>query len=253
MKPFRAAPLLLALLFAASCHNLEAPAIEKTTKLTSSGEDSSDDKPKSTEIVIGALSQRVPVIMYHDFVEAGKRKGVYFDCTEDEFREEMQKIKDRGYHPVSVDDLYDHLTSGKQLPPKAIVLTADDNYQGFYDVAWPILKQFGYPCAMFVHTRYVGKTTGRAHMSWDTLKLLLKDPLFTVGSHTVSHPDLTTLDSIALDTELTESKSASRSGTSPTRTARTTTTPRSLCATPAMRWPLRWSTVLLRSRRISSA
>jgi peptidoglycan/xylan/chitin deacetylase (PgdA/CDA1 family) len=162
--------------------------------------------PPSFEICMKSLDQRVPVIMYHDIVEERGPGTVWFDATVKEFSDQMDEIQNRGYQPVSIEQLHDHLTKGTDLPAKAIVLTFDDNYQGFYDYAWPILKQKNFPAAMFVHTKYVGQTTGRAHMSWDTLKKLCEDPLFTVGSHTVSHPDLTTIGPEDVDLELTQAK-----------------------------------------------
>lgn len=164
--------------------------------------------PPSFDICFRALSQRVPVLMYHDVVETRGPGTVWFDSTADEFAQQMQTIKERGYTPVSLDELHKHLTDGTELPAKAIAITFDDNYQGFYDYAWPVLKADNFPVAMFVHTGFVGKKTGRSHMTWDTLKSLCKNPLFTVGSHSVTHPDLTTLDSTSLGTEMTASKAA---------------------------------------------
>jgi biofilm PGA synthesis lipoprotein PgaB len=160
----------------------------------------------SFDICFKSLDQRVPVIMYHDVVKRRGRGTVWFDATVDEFTDQMAEIQSRGYTPVSLDQLHDHLIKGIDLPPKAIVITFDDNYQGFYDYAWPILKEKNFPAAMFVHTGYVGKTTGRAHMSWGTLKKLCEEPLFTVGSHTITHPDLTTLTPEEVEQELTQSK-----------------------------------------------
>jgi peptidoglycan/xylan/chitin deacetylase (PgdA/CDA1 family) len=155
-----------------------------------------------------AMDQRVPVIMYHDIREERGPGSVWFDCTRAEFEDQMKTIRDRGYQPVSLDDLHKHLTEGARLPNKAIVLTFDDNYQGFYDIAWPMLKEANYPAAIFVHTGYVGDRKHRPHMTWDTLLSLSKSPLITIASHTVHHPDLTTLSSDQIAQEMTDSKAA---------------------------------------------
>jgi peptidoglycan/xylan/chitin deacetylase (PgdA/CDA1 family) len=159
------------------------------------------------EIGMAAMGQRTPVIMYHDIIERRGKGSVWFDCTTDEFKKGMDLIVERGYTPVSLKDLHEHLTTGKSLPPKAIVLTFDDNYQGFYDRAYPILKEHNFPAAIFVHTGFVGDKSG-AHpkMGWDTLQELCKDPLITIASHTVTHPDLPTLTSDKQVEELTKSK-----------------------------------------------
>ena len=153
-----------------------------------------DDSAQVATVVfpdICVLSQdaRVPVIMYHDVIAARGPSSVWFDTTAAEFEAQLQTLKDRGAVPISLDQLYEHLTKGKLVPSRAIVLTFDDNYQGYYDNAIPILRKFGYPSAMFVHTKYVGDKSGsHPKMGWDTLKELVKDPLVTIGSHTVTHP-----------------------------------------------------------------
>lgn len=141
-------------------------------------------------ICIQAQSDRVPVIMYHDVIAKRGKGSVWFDCTRAEFEEQMDWLAAQGAHVVSLDDLYKHLTSGAALPDNAVVLTFDDNYQGFYDNAYPILKKRNYPSAMFVHTNYVGdKKSDHPKMDWDTLKQLDAEKLVTIGSHTLSHPD----------------------------------------------------------------
>jgi len=163
-------------------------------------------EPPYTDISMKAQGQRVPILMYHDVVD--RHKDVYFDCTKKEFEDQMQWISDQGITPITLDQLHDHLTSGAIVPEKSIVITFDDNYQGFHDYALPILEKFKYPAAMFVHTKFVGDKSGRhPKMDWPTLKELIKDPLITIGSHTVSHPaDITALTSTEQFQELKDSK-----------------------------------------------
>ncbi len=146
--------------------------------------------------------------MYHDVIPERTRTSQWFDCSVKEFTEQMEMLQAQGAVPISIQDLHDHLTSGKEVPETAVVLTFDDNYQGFYDNAWPILKQYGFPAAVFVHTGFVGKQDGEhPKMTYETLKELVKDPLFTVGSHTITHPDdLSKLDPFEQEKELRDSK-----------------------------------------------
>jgi len=157
------------------------------------------------EISLKAQGQRVPVIMYHDVLP---KKQVWFDTTTDEFEQQMKWIVDQGITPISLDQLYKHLTKGEAVPDKSIVLTFDDNYQGFHDQAMPILEKYKFPAAMFVHTKFVGDKTGKhPKMDWPTLRELIKNPLVTIGSHTVTHPeDITQLSQEQQVEELTASK-----------------------------------------------
>jgi peptidoglycan/xylan/chitin deacetylase (PgdA/CDA1 family) len=132
---------------------------------------------------------------------------VYFDVTTSDFRRQLQQLKDAETNVISLADLYDHLENGKEIPPRAVVLTFDDGYLGNYEKAYPLLKEFNYPATFFVHTSVVGVKTSRDHMTWDQLKKLDQEGLISVECHTATHPDdLRKLDDTQLEAELVESK-----------------------------------------------
>jgi poly-beta-1,6-N-acetyl-D-glucosamine N-deacetylase len=136
-----------------------------------------------------AQSRRIPVIMYHDIVATKKQKTVFFDCTADEFKDQLDFLEKEGANFISAEQLQRHLVRGDEVPEKSVLLTFDDNYQGFYDNAYPLLKEKKIPCVMFVHTAFVGNKKGpHPKMTWETLKQLDKEKLVTIGSHTVNHP-----------------------------------------------------------------
>ena len=81
-------------------------------------------------ICLKAMDRRVPVIMYHDVIDQRTKDSVWFDCTTKEFESEMHWIQTHDITPISVDQLYDHLTKGTEIPSNSICLTFDDNYQG---------------------------------------------------------------------------------------------------------------------------
>lgn len=166
------------------------------------------DAKEFVEMSPRGLGTRIPVIMYHDIVrKRGLPGGVFFDCTKDEFEEQIRWLEEQGATPISLEQLQRHLTRGEVVPDKAVVLTFDDNYQGFYNIAYPILKARNYPSAMFVHTNFVGDKKGpHPKMSWDMLRNLDSEGLVTIASHTLSHPLLSKLPVEDQDRELTESK-----------------------------------------------
>lgn len=153
-------------------------------------------------------SARVPVIMYHDVIKKRGKGSVYFDCTVAELKQHIDYIVAHNAHPISLAALHEHLVRGTPVPDNAVVLTFDDNYQGFFDNGYPLLKEHGYPCAMFVHTNYVGDKTGdHPKMDWETLQKLDKEGLVTIAAHTLSHPeDLTKLTPEKQTEELKDSK-----------------------------------------------
>ena len=155
-----------------------------------------------------AQGTRIPVIMYHDVMVDRRSESREVNCTKDEFADEIAWLQEQGAAFLTLDQLHRHLTRGEAVPPNAVVLTFDDNYQGFFDNAYPLLREKRIPAAMFVHTNYVGVTKGKhPKMPWSTLRDLDKEGLITICSHTLSHPpDLTKLPEDEQRRELFESK-----------------------------------------------
>jgi poly-beta-1,6-N-acetyl-D-glucosamine N-deacetylase len=151
-----------------------------------------------------AKQAKVPIMMYHDITP---KKEVFFDVTPDEFEQHLTLIRDHGLTPISFDQLVTHLQTGMPLPEKPILLTFDDGYKGQYDYAYKLLKKYGYPGAFSIYVKKIGQTAGRAGVTWDDLQRMAADPLVTIVSHSVSHPDdLRTLPDDKLSAELKDSK-----------------------------------------------
>ena len=129
--------------------------------------------------------QKVPILAYHTFGKASKSRlsipGHVFD-------QQMAYLKTNGYRVIRLSDLIDFLQLKKPLPKKAVVITIDDGYRSVYDIAYPILKKYGFTATLFIYTDFVG--IPRSSLTWDHLREM-KSVGFEVGSHTLSHCDLT--------------------------------------------------------------
>ena len=143
------------------------------------------------KIVPGKPSRTV-VLTYHDIIPKRTKSSVWFDCTVDEFRQQLDWLTKQGATFSSVSDLKESITS-KRIPPRTVVITFADGYRGFYDYALPELRKRKIPVAMFVHTGYVGVKIGRPKMTWEQLRDCQRAGV-TVASQTSSHPaDITKL------------------------------------------------------------
>jgi peptidoglycan/xylan/chitin deacetylase (PgdA/CDA1 family) len=129
--------------------------------------------------------QTVPILCYHKF---GPDRNSPLNMPADIFEQQMKYLKDNGYRVISPANLLDFLEYRYQIPKKAVIVTIDDGYRSIYDIAWPILKKYKFTATIFVYTNYVG--ISKKALSWDDLREL-KAHGFTIGSHTVSHADLT--------------------------------------------------------------
>lgn len=147
----------------------------------------------------------VPILVYHRFgtpdAHASKMQIHYFISPEN-FKLQMQYLKDHGYTTITFNTLVDHYLNGTTIPNKSIVLTFDDGWRSQYEDAVPVLKQFGFTGSFFIITSY---ETYPAYMTWDMIKDLDKSG-FEIGSHTVHHVNLAKIDLVKANTEVVDSK-----------------------------------------------
>ncbi len=159
--------------------------------------------------LVPGLRTRTPVLVYHDIIAHRDKSSLWFDCTTDEFKRQLDWMSKRGAHFISVDQLYYHLTTKAPIPSKAVCLTFADGYLGFYKNGVPVLRARHIPATMFVHTAFVGSPVGRPKMTWPQLLQLDREGLVKIGSQTLSHPpDLRTLPQARLDKEMSMSKAS---------------------------------------------
>ena len=108
--------------------------------------------------------QMVPVLAYPDLAAV---KSEQTSRIVDRFRQQMQFLQTEGYHVVDIHQLAAFLAFNTTLPPKAVVLTFDDQSRLFYDLIFPILRAGQLPGTLFV----VPPTVGTDSMAgWSQLR-----------------------------------------------------------------------------------
>lgn len=132
-----------------------------------------------------SVPEGVSVLMYHMI---GDEQGNAAIMTEANLRIQMNYLRDHGYHPITMQELYDYVTKGAPLPEKPVCITFDDGYLDSYTIVYPLMKEYGFPWTLFLITDDVGKPYNR--MTWDQLKEMANSHAVTIASHTLSHPKL---------------------------------------------------------------
>ena len=74
------------------------------------------------------------------------------------FRRQMEVIA-RHYNPVSLDEVLAFVQGQTQMPPKPVVVTFDDGYADNFEVAAPILNEFGIPAVFYATVACVDQAT----------------------------------------------------------------------------------------------
>src|SRR4029434_2396868 len=74
---------------------------------------------------------------------------------------------------------------------RAAVVSFDDGWKSQYEVAWPIMKKFGYPLTLFIYTEGVrgGSLGGGEAITWEQLADM-RDNGVDIQAHTATHQDL---------------------------------------------------------------
>jgi peptidoglycan/xylan/chitin deacetylase (PgdA/CDA1 family) len=135
----------------------------------------------------------------------------------DAFRRQLQLLLSRGYRGRCFSEVVRKRGRGKLL-----AVTFDDAYRSVFELARPILAELGLPGSVFAVSGQIGRdgpmswqgidqwigTPDEAEltpMTWEQLDEL-RSQGWEVGSHTRSHPHLTTVSDEEIEAELGESK-----------------------------------------------
>lgn len=96
------------------------------------------------------LTQRsARVLMYHRFAHDHTPRRL----AKDLFEQQIRYIK-RYTNPCRLDTLVDQLKRGDTLVDAPVVVTVDDGYVDFLEIAYPILQRYEIPATVFVVTRF---------------------------------------------------------------------------------------------------
>jgi peptidoglycan/xylan/chitin deacetylase (PgdA/CDA1 family) len=136
-----------------------------------------------------AYTKEVPILCYHHITENPENDS---SITPEQFRQEMAYLQENGYTTVSVDELIRYVEKGEELPEKPVCITFDDGYLSNYEIAFPILQQYGMKATIFV----IGSTLGDTEFYKDTMypitphfneeqaKEMVDSGLISIQSHT---------------------------------------------------------------------
>lgn len=145
-------------------------------------------------------SSTVPILMYHHIKDPinplRNRLDYGLSVTPQAFSAQMASLSARSFRTIPID----HLFQSDQT--RKIVLTFDDGYKDVFTNAFPLMQQYGYTGTVFIITRYIGRD---GYMTVDDLAALSKAG-WTIGSHTLDHPDLKRISPRQAEEEINLSK-----------------------------------------------
>ncbi len=145
----------------------------------------------------------IPILMYH--VIAEPPAGAPFPelyVSGASFAGQMAWLAGHGFHAVTLQDAADHWRIGQRLPAHPIVISFDDGYHSQFATAAPVLRRHGWPGVLNLEVRNTEQSWG---ISPRQVRLLVAAG-WELDAHTLTHPDLTTVDATQLEREVAGSR-----------------------------------------------
>ena len=198
---------LLAIFVLLSIWLLEAHLI-KSKKIVENNRNSAlaqiptnDNSAQPTAVQSSSTEQikSMPIFMYHyirDYTDQSDPTGVNLSVSPQTFENQLNLIKEKGYNPTTFLDI-----ENKKYPDNPVILSFDDGYEDFYQSAYPILKKYNYKAVLydivnFNNENYVNEAQLKEMSNYG----------IEIGSHTLSHKDLTKITPDKAKQEIEESK-----------------------------------------------
>ena len=142
--------------------------------------------------------ENVPILMYHHLTTGAPAPGRY-EISVAQFAAQLDCLQRRGFRTLTVSGLLQTLGDGRSLPRKTVVITFDDAYRSFKELAMPALQARGMTATVYVPVGHVGgrnvwdRARGfpeRELMSAAEIKTLAASDV-EIGVHGWEHLDLT--------------------------------------------------------------
>lgn len=132
--------------------------------------------------------QLIPVLSYHNFSKG--RSHSKLTVSAKDFRKQLRYLKYNGYNVITMDQLFEFISFG-QVPKKSVLISIDDGWVSSYEIAYPILREFGFNATLFISSQYIEFGSKKA-VNWAQIKEMTSDNTVDIQCHGKTHRDLST-------------------------------------------------------------
>ncbi|WP_234532910.1 polysaccharide deacetylase family protein [Paenibacillus pseudetheri] len=118
----------------------------------------------------------VTVLMYHHLSEKPMPQFPWI-LSADRFDDQMNLLKQEGFHVITMEQYREFMLNGGTVPDNAVLLTFDDGYESFYELAFPILKKYGYTAVNFVIVSTIDHPDPNSvpKLNWEQMREMKRD------------------------------------------------------------------------------
>jgi peptidoglycan/xylan/chitin deacetylase (PgdA/CDA1 family) len=142
--------------------------------------------------------ERLPILAYHRIANSGPVRLKEYRVSVQAFEGQVSYLREQGYYSVDLFEWSSGKLTGKPASGRRpILITFDDGYRDFIDVAWPVLQRHGFSAMVFVVTDKVGSVADwdlhfgdpAPLLDWAQIRQLRCEGV-RFGSHTATHQPL---------------------------------------------------------------
>jgi len=126
----------------------------------------------------------VVTLMYHDFGYSGDPSIISAEVFEDQ----LAALKKSGYTALTMQEYVDYMNGKLDISERSVLITFDDGYLDFYEIAYPILQKYDYPATNFVIVKSSNEHNPKQlpHLTWDQMREMQRNGM-SFYSHTYDH------------------------------------------------------------------
>ncbi len=165
----------------------------------------------ASRLLSGKREFSIPILMYHGIQDQLECRRPYYETNTSPalFARQMRYLKQNGYRTLGLSEAINRIVAGLDCQ-KCVVITFDDGYRNFYTNAFPVFAELDQTATVYVVSGLVGGDApvhykGKEYLTWKEVRELHEHGIH-IGSHTVSHPELYTLDREEIEFQLEYSK-----------------------------------------------
>lgn len=165
--------------------------------------------------VLRQIGRRRSVVLGYHGVDSARRRDDLSRLlvAPDLFRAHIELLLEAGFRFLTMVELA-RLADGGPPPPGFAVVTFDDGMRNNYEIALPILREYGIAATVYVTIGFIDGTSpwvgpgGAGAMLTREQLRELREHGWELGAHTMTHPDLSTLAYEDCLREISESRAA---------------------------------------------
>jgi peptidoglycan/xylan/chitin deacetylase (PgdA/CDA1 family) len=150
----------------------------------------------------------IPVITYHSITNTvDSWQFRHLSCPVSTFEDHLNALCKAKFETIALNMLYAHMSEGKEIPHRSVVLTFDDGYLDNWVYAFPLLKKYQMHGSIFVTPDFVDPTEElrpnledvlRGYLSleelitngflcWNEMRAMQSSGLVDIQSHGLTH------------------------------------------------------------------